>query len=123
LSPSLRSRTAAMHKSNSRSPSPRVVSKSQKVEDLDSSSSKIKDLERQLSVKGETVQKLENIITQLESRFPSVQEVVRNRLEQERMSFEEKSEKVGHLSTVSSVSTIYPRSNQNSSLTYFSNNH
>jgi hypothetical protein len=89
------------------------VSKSQKVEDLDSSSSKIKDLERQLSVKGETVQKLENIITQLESRFPSVQEVVRNRLEQERMSFEEKSEKVSHLSTVSSVSTIYPRSNQN----------
>jgi hypothetical protein len=123
MSPSLRSRTAAMRKSNSRSPSPRVVSKSQKVEDLDSSSSKIKDLERQLSVKGETVQKLENIITQLESRFPSVQEVVRNRLEQERMSFEEKSEKVSHLSTVSSVSTIYPRSNQNSSLTYFSNNH
>ena len=55
---------------------------------------RIKDLERQLSVKNKTIQQLESIVTELESKFPSIKEVVRNRVDQERMNFEEKSEKV-----------------------------
>jgi hypothetical protein len=120
MSPSLRSRTAATYNPNSRSPSPKFSTKSHKGDDLESSTSKIKDLERQLTVKGETVQKLENIITQLESKFPSVQEVVRNRVEQERMSFEEKSEKVSHVSAPSYTVLLILGCYRNSSFIIFS---
>ena len=62
----------------------------------DSSSSKVKELETKLSSKVKTIEQLECIIKQLESKFPSIQEVVRNRIEQERIVFEEKSVKVAN---------------------------
>lgn len=56
-----------------------------------------KELEKQLAEQNKTVQQLESIVNQLESKFPSVQEIVRNRVEQERLGFEEKSEKVSFI--------------------------
>ena len=95
MSPSLRNRVAS-NTSRSISPSTRMT---QQNAENNASISKIKDLEKQLSAKCKTVQQLEVIVSQLESKYPSVQEVVRNRVEQERLSFEEKSEKVSSLTS------------------------
>ena len=90
LSPSLRERAAHHPKSVS----PTLQIKQQIVEAPSASTIKTIDLERQLSAKNKIVQHLESIIKQLESKYPSVQELVRNHVEQERLGFEEKSEKV-----------------------------
>jgi hypothetical protein len=94
ISPSLRTRVANQtNPTRSRSPNSNPLQQSQ-TERLNISTNKTIELEKQLSAKSRTIQQLEGIITQLESKYPSVQEVVRNRIEQERLNFEEKSEKV-----------------------------
>jgi hypothetical protein len=55
------------------------------------------ELERQLIEKTAKVQQLELIIQQLESKHPSVMEIVRNRLEQERHEMRMKVDKVRYL--------------------------
>ena len=52
------------------------------------------ELQQQLASKDEKTRRLEGIITQLESKYPSVQEIVKSKVEQERIVYEEKSEKV-----------------------------
>lgn len=52
------------------------------------------ELQSQVHAKDLKISQLEAIISQLESKYPSMQEIVRNRIEQERVIFEEKSEKV-----------------------------
>lgn len=52
------------------------------------------ELQSQVHAKDLKIEQLESIIAQLESKYPSIQEIVRNRIEQERIVFEEKSEKV-----------------------------
>jgi hypothetical protein len=54
----------------------------------------ILELQAQLKAKDLKIKQMEDIIGQLESKYPSLQDIVRNRLEQERAIFEEKSEKV-----------------------------
>jgi hypothetical protein len=59
-----------------------------------SSADSIAELQKQVHSRDSKISQLETIISQLESKYPSVQEIVRNRIEQERVVFEEKSEKV-----------------------------
>ena len=77
----------------SRSPSPnrRVATGS-----ISGSSSldTITELQTQVRTKDVRIKQLEAIIGQLEGQHPSVREIVKNRVEQERIVFEEKSEKV-----------------------------
>lgn len=97
ISPSLRTRVAnQVNQTRSRSPSTTPANPLQQSQTgrLNASTARTIELEKQLLAKSRTVQQLESIITQLESKYPSVQEVVRNRIEQERLNFEEKSEKV-----------------------------
>ena len=54
----------------------------------------ITELQAQLRSKDEKIKLLENTVGQLESKFPSVRQIIANRIEQERSVFEEKSEKV-----------------------------
>lgn len=58
------------------------------------STDSLAELQKQVHAKDVNISHLESIITQLESKYPSVQEIVRSRIEQERAVFEEKSEKV-----------------------------
>ena len=64
------------------------------------------ELQRQVHAKDAKIAQLETIIGQLESKYPSVQEIVRNRIEQERVIFEEKSEKVVALFATSAVGAL-----------------
>ena len=59
-----------------------------------SSADSLAELQKQVHSRDSKISQLETIISQLESKYPSVQEIVRNRIEQERVVFEEKSEKV-----------------------------
>jgi hypothetical protein len=54
----------------------------------------LSELQSQIYIKDNKIKELEGIIGQLESKYPSMQEIIRSRLEQERSVFEEKSEKV-----------------------------
>lgn len=54
----------------------------------------IVDLKHQLEMKDEKIKLMEVSINQLEAKYPSMQEIVRSRVEQERQLFEEKSAKV-----------------------------
>ena len=58
------------------------------------STDSLAELQKQVHAKDVRNSHLESIISQLESKYPSVQEIVRSRIEQERAVFEEKSEKV-----------------------------
>ena len=51
------------------------------------------ELQSQVYARDTRISQLESIISQLESKYPSLKEIVRNRVEQERLIFEEKSEK------------------------------
>ena len=52
------------------------------------------ELEQQVSDQAKTISSLENVVTQLESNHPSVTELVRNKINQEKVLFEGQSEKV-----------------------------
>ncbi len=54
----------------------------------------IVELKHQLEMKNEKIKLMEVSINQLEAKYPSMQEIVRSRVEQERQLFEEKSAKV-----------------------------
>ena len=106
ISPSLRKRAAHQ----ARSVSPTLQLQHQTVDAPSAATIKTIDLERQLSAKNKIVQHLEGIIKQFESKYPSVQELVRNHVEQERLGFEEKSEKVSSnlVTDVKSTFTCVP---------------
>lgn len=55
---------------------------------------KIRDLELEIQKKDTHILRQESIIKELESQYPSLQLVIKSRLEQERIEFEAKSEKV-----------------------------
>jgi uncharacterized coiled-coil protein SlyX len=97
ISPSLRSRTGPSGQSRSTSPGQRALQQSIETESSYQGSSRMRELEKQLAAKTRTVQNLESTITQLESKSPIVQEIVRSLIEQERLNFEEKSEKVSEI--------------------------
>lgn len=91
----LHSRDSATIASTSRSLSPTM--RSNRDNNLNSgiiSYDPLSELQSQLYVKDNKIKELEGIIGQLESKYPSMQEIIRSRLEQERSVFEEKSEKV-----------------------------
>ena len=67
----------------------------------------ISELQGQLKARDSKIKHMEEAISQLESKFPSLQEIVRSRVEQERLVFEEKSEKVCGLCVFLQYSTIY----------------
>jgi uncharacterized coiled-coil protein SlyX len=104
LSPSLRSRVPTtnqpvrsnLNSQRSQQHNESTLNSQRSLQNMDSRGNE-KDLEKQLAEQTKTVQQLESIITQLESKFPSVQEIVRNRIEQEQLGFEEKSEKVSFI--------------------------
>lgn len=54
----------------------------------------IMELSRQLKLKDKKIKQLEEIVGELENKYPSLQQIVKNRVEQERLVFEEKSIKV-----------------------------
>lgn len=54
----------------------------------------ITELQAQLQLKDEKIKVMEDTIGQLESKYPSMRQIIANRIEQERSVFEEKSEKV-----------------------------
>lgn len=92
----LRNRIPAAHTQIPRSSSLSSLQNAVAADVSESSLSKVTDLEMKLTAKVKTIEQLECIIKQLESKFPSIQEVVRNRVEQERLIFEEKSVKVAN---------------------------
>jgi hypothetical protein len=96
ITSTLRHRIPAAHPQIPRSSSLSSIQNAVAADVSDSSSSKVTDLETKLSAKVKTIEQLECIIEQLESKFPSIQEVVRNRVEQERLVFEDKSVKVAN---------------------------
>lgn len=57
-------------------------------------SSLVEELQAQLRSKDDRINELRAIVGNLESKYPNIHEVVRARVEEERNSFEEKSEKV-----------------------------
>jgi hypothetical protein len=54
----------------------------------------ITELQSQLRMKDNKISQMEEIIGQLESKYPSMQEIIKSRINRERDIFEEKSEKV-----------------------------
>ena len=104
ISPSLRNRVA--HQSTSASPVPKSK---QNVEIPTATILRTVDLEKQLSAKNKTVEHLQSIIKQLESKYPSMQELVRNHVEQERLGFEEKSEKVSEVTIIIYIKFLVSR--------------
>ena len=89
----LHSRDAGTTASSSRSPSPtggRVRNDGLGQYSYDA----IQDLRTQLAQKETKIKQMEVIISQLESKYPSLHEIVRSRVEQEKAIFEEKSAKV-----------------------------
>ena len=97
----LRNRLSTVHQQILGAPSPSTTqvaaaAAAAAADISDTSSSNVNELETRLSAKDRTIEQLECIIKQLESKFPSIQEVVRNRIEQERLVFEDKSVKVAN---------------------------
>ena len=97
IAQNLRNRLSTAHQQILGASSPSKTQVAAAAADIsDTSSSKVNELETRLSAKDRTIEQLECIIKQLESKFPSIQEVVRNRIEQERLVFEDKSVKVAN---------------------------
>ena len=86
----LHSRDSSSAASRSQSPS-RVGEKRSKELEI------VEELHSQLKLKDDKIRLLEQTVGYLESKHPSIQEILRNRVEQERTVFEEKSEKVCYL--------------------------
>ena len=74
----------------------------------------IEDLREQVAVRDHRIGELEGIIANLEAKHPSVQAIVRSKLEQEREKFEEKSQKV------SSTAHTHARTHTYLTIVYFS---
>lgn len=68
--------------------------KEKRIPQAESSHDVIFELQSQLSAKEAKIKSLDETVRLLESKYPSVQQIIANRLEQERQVFEEKSEKV-----------------------------
>ena len=64
------------------------------VKGTNSSYETITELQSQLRIKDNKIAQMEEIIGQLESKYPSMQEIIKSRVNRERDIFEEKSEKV-----------------------------
>lgn len=92
----LHSRDVGTTASSSRSPSPtggRIRADGGGV-GQSSTYDTIQELRLQLAQKETKIKQMEVIINQLESKYPSLHEIVKSRVEQEKAIFEEKSEKV-----------------------------
>ena len=97
IAQNLRNRVSTAHQQILGASSPSKTQVAAATADIsDTSSSKVNELETRLSAKDRTIEQLECIIKQLESKCPSIQEVVRNHIEQERLVFEDKSVKVAN---------------------------
>lgn len=80
-------------RSRSASPVERAV-KAAAGEHSRSGTDLLSDLNAQLKVKDHRIEQLQNIVANLESKHPNLEEIVRAKIEKEREVFEEKSEKV-----------------------------
>lgn len=91
----LHSRDAQLHRPNSRSQSPvRSSSVPDKQKGRSESLEIVQELQAQIALKNSRIKVLEDTVGNLESKHPSIQQIVKNKIEQERATFEEKSEKV-----------------------------
>lgn len=90
------SSTNISFRSRSASPLPRSITEtSAKSKPAQGSmDNPVDELMRQIRIKDSRIKQLEEIVSELESKYPSLQKIVNTRIEQERINFEEKSMKV-----------------------------